>query len=279
MNPLYEKRLRRVIRYMHDNPDGDLSLDRLSDVAAMSRFHWHRVFQAMTGETCAQAARRIRLYRAGHMLVQTKLPVSRIAADVGYDNTDSFARAFRDAYGLTPAAFRKAGRPCASPITIQIGDDDMYPVTIRPQNALRLASLTHRGAYTEISDAFGQLAAVFSSRGLWAQSRGMAGVYFDDPSTVAVADLRSAAGIIVGPEFEMPEDLEELVLPAGDHAILTLEGPYTGLPNAYQYLYGPWLQESGREPADAPSFEIYLNDPTDTAPADLRTEVCLPLAA
>jgi len=49
----YETRILRVLAYIHDNPTADLSLDRLADVAAMSRFHWHRVFRAMTGETCA----------------------------------------------------------------------------------------------------------------------------------------------------------------------------------------------------------------------------------
>ena len=50
LNNSYEKRLLRVISYIHDNPAGDLSLDTLADVAAMSRFHWHRVFSAMMGE-------------------------------------------------------------------------------------------------------------------------------------------------------------------------------------------------------------------------------------
>ena len=35
--------------------------------------------------------------------------------------------------------------------------------------------------------------------------------------------------------------------------------------------YGDWLMRSGREAADAPVFEEYLNNPRDTAPADLPT--------
>ncbi|BBU54628.1 hypothetical protein KU6B_08930 [Mameliella alba] len=66
----YEARIRRVTRYIVDTPDGDLSLDALADVAAMSRFHFHRVYAAMTGETVAQAVRRLRLHRAGKWLVQ-----------------------------------------------------------------------------------------------------------------------------------------------------------------------------------------------------------------
>jgi AraC family transcriptional regulator len=42
-------------------------------------------------------------------------------------------------------------------------------------------------------------------------------------------------------------------------------------------LYGTWLVQSVREAADAPVFEEYLNSPKDTAPADLITEICLPL--
>ena len=72
----YEDRVLRVLAYIHDYPDGDLSLDALSEVAAMSRFHWHRVFRAITGETCAQAVRRIRLHRAASWLVMTEKPVA-----------------------------------------------------------------------------------------------------------------------------------------------------------------------------------------------------------
>lgn len=80
----YEDRMLRVLEHIHANPAGDLSLDALADVAAMSRFHWHRVFHVMTGETCAQAVRRIRLYRAAEWLTGTDLPVAEIARRVGY---------------------------------------------------------------------------------------------------------------------------------------------------------------------------------------------------
>lgn len=75
----YEARLRRVIDYIYDHTDENLSLDTLADVAAMSRFHWHRVFRAMTGETCAQAVRRVRLQRAGFMLSNTQASIDEIA--------------------------------------------------------------------------------------------------------------------------------------------------------------------------------------------------------
>ena len=92
----------RVWRHIHDNPAGDLSLDQLADVAAMSRFHWHRVFHAMTGETCAQAVRRLRLYRAARWLIHKDWPVAEVAARAGYPNVNSFTRAFRGGVSAFP---------------------------------------------------------------------------------------------------------------------------------------------------------------------------------
>lgn len=79
MTNTYEARLIRVLDYIHDNPAGDLSLDALADVAALSRFHFHRVFHALMGETAAQAVRRMRMYRASVALVQTTAPLAKIA--------------------------------------------------------------------------------------------------------------------------------------------------------------------------------------------------------
>jgi AraC family transcriptional regulator len=94
MQNSYEDRILRVLSYIHDNPAGDLSLDTLADVAAMSRFHWHRVYRAMTGETCAQAVRRVRLHRGSIWLVQSDRTIDQIATDCGYPNSASFSRAF-----------------------------------------------------------------------------------------------------------------------------------------------------------------------------------------
>ena len=103
-------------------------------------------------------------------------------------------------------------------------------------------------------------------------------MFFDSPAEVPEADLRSLAGIIVEDGFEMPDDLQELHLPGGDHLVVTVRGPYAELPAAWDYTYCTALPQTARLPADAAPFEVYLNDPTDTAPEDLLTEICVPLS-
>ena len=274
----YEDRMLRVLDYIHDNPAGDLSLDALADAAAMSRFHWHRVFHGITGETCADAVRRIRLHRAACSLVQTDLAIGQVAKACGYPNLQSFTRVFREGYGLTPAAFRQRGevRSLLSPNAK--GARFMYPVETLNVETRRLFAIAHEGPYLEIGRAFEKLSHIAGSRGLWPHAQGMVGLYYDDPSAVAPEDLRSYAALIMGPDAELPDILEELEYDGGKFAVLHYKGPYSELKPAYDYLFGKWLPESGEEPRDAPAMEIYLNNPADTDPEQLLTDICMPVA-
>ncbi|MEX0348979.1 MAG: GyrI-like domain-containing protein [Paracoccaceae bacterium] len=276
MSKTYEARMLRVLDHIHDNSDGDLSLDALADVAAMSRFHWHRVYRAMTGETCAQAVRRIRLHRAAGWLLQSDKAPEQIASDVGYPNPKSFARAFTEAYGVSPTAYRRAGHLTPAHPQFRTGDYPMHPVTTRNEPARRMIGLAHKGSYMEIGKSFESFGAICEARQLWPEVGPVLAIYLDNPDEVPEAELRSFAGA----EFrgaDVPEGMEERQIPGGKTAVLTYKGPYSGLHAAYHSLFGNWLPDSGEEPDDQPCYEIYLNDPRDTAPEDLLTEICLPL--
>ncbi|MFQ6547140.1 GyrI-like domain-containing protein [Aestuariibius sp. 2305UL40-4] len=276
MTARYEDRMLRVLAHIYDNPEGDLSLDALSDVAAMSRFHWHRVFHAMTGETCAQAVRRMRLHRAAAWLVQTDRPIAGIANAIGYPSQQSFTRAFLAGYGITPGAFRRKGELCPPHLHVRKGDYPMHPIEIETHPARRLAAILHQGPYVEVGKAFESLGAVLTGRSLWAYVRGMIGVYYDDPDAVPAAELRSDAGAIVTGDAVLAEPLEERQLPPGRYVVMRYKGPYSGLAAAYRHLYGDWVPQSGEELGDHPPLEIYLNSPMDIAPEDLLTECLCP---
>lgn len=55
-------RVLRVLDYIHENANTELSLDALAEGAALSRFHWHRVFSAMMGASPADVIRMVRLH-------------------------------------------------------------------------------------------------------------------------------------------------------------------------------------------------------------------------
>ena len=278
MNAPYQDRIFRVIDHIYANPAADLSLDELADMAAMSRFHWHRVFRAVTGETLAEAVRRIRMGRAAYWLISTDWPMGKVGGACGYPNLQSFTRAFADLHGLTPAAYRKRGALIPSVAPSAKGEHPMLPVTIRNLPARRIAAMPHKGAYHTIGQSFEKAGAVFATRNLGAHIQGMVGVFLDDPSATPEPELRSLAGVIVAPDIAVPAPLQDVVVAGGRHAVMTYRGPYAGLTAAYDFLYCTWLPGSGQEVGAHPVFEHYLNSPADTPPEELLTEVCLPLA-
>jgi len=246
----------------------------------MSRFHWHRVFQAMTGETCAQAVRRIRLHRASSWLLNSERAVSEIATDVGYPNIQSFTRAFSETFGVPPATFRKNGRNGQSGSLRKQktkGNFTMFNVETETMSEKRLAALLHKGAYTGIGQCFEQLAQTATAENLWPRTAGMICVHYDDPNVVNEDDLRAHAGLVITDGKPVPQSLDEVELPAGQCAVLHYKGPYTAIKVAYDYLYGDWLPKSGKEPADLPPYEVYLNDPSVTAESELLTNIVVPL--
>jgi AraC family transcriptional regulator len=105
----------------------------------------------------------------------------------------------------------------------------------------------------------------------------MVGVYYDDPEATAPADLRSLAGVVVDDAMTIDAPLEDVRLPQGRYAVMHYKGPYSGLAAAYKHMYGVWVPNSGEELGDHPPIEVYLNNPQDTAPDELLTDVCVPL--
>lgn len=276
----YHNRIQRVHAAIHADPSAEHSLDDLADVAALSRFHFHRVFTAMTGETVADAVRRIRLKRAALALRGGDASVAEVGRAHGYPNPGSFSRAFRAAYGRSPSQFRKAREEQALPtyLAFKQGDPAMYPVTLSDQLARSVIGIAHRGPYPRMGETFQRLSDRLAAAGLWPQVRAMIAVYLDDPAIVAPDKLRGMAAVAVNGAAEAPRGFTTLVLVGGRYAVMRVSGPYAGLAAAYDWLYGTWLPHSGETPRDAPCYEQYVNTPLDTAPEDLRTDIFLPLA-
>lgn len=275
----YEARLLRVLAYIYDNLDGDLSLDTLADVACMSRFHWHRVYRAMTGETLADAIRRIRMAKAANALVRdSDAPVADVAERHGYPNAASFSRTFSAAHGLSPAAFRELGARVAGELHNNHGANSMYPVVIETLPPLRAAGVLYVGPPINVGRAFQTLGGIMFARNLFANARGMVAVYHDAPGAKPDTELRAHAAVIIADGFPADiEGLEYFDLVGGKHAIMQHKGPYATLAAAWEWLYGKWLPQSGEEPRHAPPFEFYVNDPRNTPPDQLRTDIRLPL--
>jgi len=278
----YQRRFQALVDYIFDNLDSRLDLERLSEVACISSYHLHRLYRCYYGETLAETVRRIRLHYAAEALLNTDTTLDLIGKKAGYTSVQAFSRAFSKAFGEPPAAFRKRQnlvpfelepRPAGS------ASPHGFHVSVTTLPVMRLWGIPHTGSFLDIGQSFEQLLMWLGTHQLFHPGLRLGGIYMNDPESVPPRELQSLAGAIGLEECQWPSDLtlECQTLPAGDYAVLRFKGPYNHLHDAYQWLFGQWLPQSGYEPGDAPVFEEYLNNPREVPPKDLLTDIHLSL--
>jgi len=102
--------LRRVVALMRTHLAEPLSLDDLAAEAAMSKYHFCRLFRAHLGSPPHRYLASLRIARAKDLLASDETAVSQIASLVGFNDPGNFAKTFRRNTGLSPSAFRRAAR-------------------------------------------------------------------------------------------------------------------------------------------------------------------------
>lgn len=101
-----EARITRAVRTIDRHPEAGLTLDALARDAGLSRYHFLRTFEQLTGVTPHQYVRRARLREAAMRLVTEPGTVLDIALDCGFGDVSNFNRAFRTEFGMSPRAYR-----------------------------------------------------------------------------------------------------------------------------------------------------------------------------
>jgi len=108
--PRERRRLLRALHYIAEHSEEPLTLDDLSSVACMSKFHFLRCFHALIGVTPHQFLLALRLRRAAVKLRTTSAPIAAIAFDTGFGDLSTFNERFRKVFGMNPRSLR-AGKP------------------------------------------------------------------------------------------------------------------------------------------------------------------------
>ncbi len=288
----YTDSINRVLDYIREHLIDDLSLDVLARIAGFSPFHFHRVAQAMTGETLAETVARLRLERAAALLrADPGLAIGDAALASGFMSQAHFSRVFKKHFGLSPRQWnrttplknRKNGQILEGfPLYTFDDSDRHFEVRLREQPLRTLAYIRVINAYSDpsrIMGAFERLMNWYQQQGGDLRRTTLYGMSQDDPEITPLEKCRFDFCLSVPPDWQGDSDISLRELPACHLAFIRCVGDIYLEDRIWQYLYRYWLPRSRFMPADLPAMEIYHKRPDEIGWETYDMDCALPVVA
>jgi AraC family transcriptional regulator len=270
----------RALSHLHRHLYEAVSLTALAAVAGVSAFHLQRAFKHACGHSPAERLRLLRLKRASMRLhFEPPRSVTEIAFEAGYENAESFSRAFRRVVGQSPSEFRQ--QPdwprwralFAFPFSPELPEMHVEIVHF-PETAV--AAVEHLGSTATVYESTRRLIEWRRANRVPPGSAATYGIHHD-LRTQAESGYR--VDLAVASERAVAPNAQGVVakrIPGGRCAKVRHTGSREFIP-AVQWLYTEWLPASGEQLRDFPPFFHYVNVGPDVAEHEMLTDVYLPI--
>lgn len=103
-------RLNKVIEYMENNYRESITLDRLSSMANVSRYHFCRLFREITGKTMSEYLNSVRISQVEKLISEQNLSITEAALSCGYNDANYFSRVYKKYKKMAPSKMKGTGR-------------------------------------------------------------------------------------------------------------------------------------------------------------------------
>jgi AraC family transcriptional regulator len=100
-----------VTEHIETHLDRPLTIGELADLCSLSPFHFARAFRRSVGKPPHAFVTERRIAAAERLIRGTDASITQIALEVGYGAASHFARAFRQAKGVSPSGLRRRLEP------------------------------------------------------------------------------------------------------------------------------------------------------------------------
>lgn len=150
-------------------------------------------------------------------------------------------------------------------------------ITLKELPDYHVAYIRRLGPYgPEISETFERLAQWAGPRELLANGQ-MISAYWDNPEITPPEKCRTDACVTVAKEIKVQGEIALQTLPGGKFAVYHVELADDEFEQAWKDLYHKWMPDSGFQPEDKPSMELYYNNPEDHPEKKWVTDICVPV--
>jgi AraC-like DNA-binding protein/predicted transcriptional regulator YdeE len=269
----YLGKVRRGIDFVEAHLDEDIEISAVTRHAGVSHWHFQRVFKALTNETLKGYIRARRLANASVALHERRSPILEIALASGFESQAAFTRAFKHAFGLTPAKYRALGKRTEFVRKLRIDEAylrhlhrgvSLYP-TMRTAPDMTLVGLrtSFFGVESDKNNMGEKLPPLWEA--FLARVHEVANAETDVLYGAVIPipgkeQLDYLAGALVHGQPQIPKGMAVLSVPAATYAEFTHRGFPMELNQTVNYIYGSWLLTSDMRHSYGPDLELYGAD-------------------
>ena len=268
------ERIQRAIDYIEEHLHDRCDVSDAAAGAGFSQFHFHRLFFAITGELPGAYIRKRKLTMAADEMLRSHKTILSIALDYGFETHESFTRAFRHNFGITPSHYRRARvrrtlyeKPILTKETILHRKDH---ISREPQfvsiPAIDVVGI--EGTSTKNNNIIPQLWDRFLPRVKEIRNPvdehlayGLCMMPDEEDASTQTDDSEFTAvvSIPVSKVDRIPEGMVHRTIPAGEYAVFTHRGKFIdgNLTKSYEYIYGTWLPRASIKIVGKVDFELY----------------------
>lgn len=277
----YKKRINYVIDFIDENINKKLTLNELAETASFSKYHFHRIFKIIIGETLNDYIKRVKMekiYR--QMLIEKNRSLTEIAFAFGYNSSANFSRDFNNYFKVSPSEIRKLKKlPAARKISFT---KDLNIPFIGIENIsdklLLYERITTGYNPAVISKVFKDLFEYFVKDYPDTSIEQFIGIGYDDPDYTPPGKCRYDACVSVDKKTALPKNhpYNVKLFKGGNYAVFLFEGKPEQFFPAWDIIFHNWLINSRYIPDNRPHLEMYL--PSDKYELGIyKAHLCLPV--
>ncbi|WP_406134373.1 GyrI-like domain-containing protein [Streptomyces zaomyceticus] len=282
------ERMNQALDHLEARLDQEVDMADVARIAAVSEYHFRRLFSALAGMPLPVYVRRRRMTLAGAEVLAGELTLLDVAVRYGYGSGEAFARAFRSVHGIGPGEARRTGavltaQPRMSFRVVVEGSTAMrYRIVekepFRVVGRKARVPLVHDGINAAAEAHLESLDTQAIVRMKQLSDREPAGIL---SAVVHLTDSREDGaevdywiGAATGPEaaaeerdacdeLDSPAVLDSLDVPAGTWAVFDNHGPYpSALQELWRDIFTHWFPSNPY--VSRPGPELLLTQPVES---------------
>jgi AraC family transcriptional regulator len=147
-------------------------------------------------------------------------------------------------------------------------------VSLRDEQPFRYAALECRGAYSQIGPMIGTLMMAAQKQNITMEG-GPFAVYHSNPAEVKEADLIWDVAVPIDKTTTVQAPLKAVDFNFKTVVTCIHKGPYATVAETYRKVYA--FIQMRKLAIVGPAFETYFDNPAEVKPADMRTEIMIPV--